>query len=434
MATKKTSKSSVSKKRVLATKKKKFSPGLKNKPKFSAFLLVILVIVLTGAGVYYIYNSFAATAEEAEPPFESEITEGQTATDDPAELAQTGGKAVSGETVNSKAFGTTTPWRTTTKKGIYDSSPYWKGANTKALSSCKLGSFKTISKSKELPIGKTQIRFQNANNTNVNAFVLIPDYQINSNSPRYINFEEHRPSFGTKTNETVKYTYIPNDKSDQQGYTSYVARLSGYYLYKTMTLRPGTAPAVWDYKLYRIKCGSKKVAHIKAPRAVSGAALVATARGQLGVTENPVGSNCGPPQKYQSYCGLSGCNQWCASFVSWVYGNTKLGLNNKPAIKEVGAKQYKDFLNTNASIKKYETLKAVSSNIASNKFAPGDIIIRTRSWTDGHVGMVKSFNGNKLVTIEGNGGDDKVSEHTYVGAAIKTKYDYYGHWKTWPPR
>ncbi len=69
MAIKKTSNSSVSKKKVLVSKKKalttktkkKYSPGLKNKPRFSVALLLIIIFVLTGTGVYLIYNSFAAT-------------------------------------------------------------------------------------------------------------------------------------------------------------------------------------------------------------------------------------------------------------------------------------------------------------------------------------------------------------------------------------
>jgi len=62
MATKK-SKPNIYKKKALVTKKK-FSPGLKTKPKFSVVVLFFLVVALAIPGIYLIYNSMAAAPSE----------------------------------------------------------------------------------------------------------------------------------------------------------------------------------------------------------------------------------------------------------------------------------------------------------------------------------------------------------------------------------
>jgi len=55
----------VTKKKAPITKKKKtFSPGLKNKPKFSVIILFFLVVALAIPGIYLIYNSMAAAPSE----------------------------------------------------------------------------------------------------------------------------------------------------------------------------------------------------------------------------------------------------------------------------------------------------------------------------------------------------------------------------------
>ncbi len=439
MATKKTSKSSVSKKGVLVTKKKspatkaktkkKFSPGLKNRPKFSALLLVVLVFVLTGGGVYYIYNSFAATTEtgDPEPAFEAEVSEGSTAANDPQEVAKTGAITASGEKVNKNAFGTSTPWRTSTSKSVYNNSKYWKSASTTARSTCSLGSFTAISK-KVLPIAKHQIQFKNNNPTNVNYFVMIPDYKINGSAPRYVNFEEHIPGFYTRSNESVKYTFDGSSKSKSQGYTSYVARLSGYYLYKTMTLRPGTTPAVWDYKLYRIKCGAKTVSNIKATRPVNGALLKDKAVSQIGNKED--GVNCGAQiKKYLTFTGM-GCgaqSPWCAAFVSWVFGNTSLGLESKVELRQTGADSMIARLER-ADFKKYVNVKSI--NCGNYDLSPGDILFRRPGQSDGHVGMVRSYSNGVLKTIEGNA-SDMVKQNVYKGGEICRDWNYFADWRKW---
>ncbi|MDD5692870.1 MAG: CHAP domain-containing protein [Patescibacteria group bacterium] len=424
-------KSSVIKKKSTNVKKKKFSPGLKNKPKFSLVMLSILVVALAIPGIYLIYNSRAATtvAGDPEPALEPEVSAGVTAPDDTTELAKMGaGPLAAKETVNNNAFGTSTPWRTSTDKNTYNNALFWKGASTASKSSCVLGTFSATSK-KALIVNQHYVQFKNTG-SNANYFILIPDYQINGGSPRYTNLERHIPGFYTKTNN-AKYKFVADSKSNSQGYTNYTARLSGYYLYKTQTMiapATGTTPAKWQYKLYRIKCGAKKVTNIYAPKAVDGEALKNKAVSQIGTKEDPSGSNCGAKVKqYEAAGGLSCGQPWCAAFASWVYTNTNFKIQNKPALKEPGAGQMQARLE-NSAFKRYVVVKQVKCG--NYDFQPGDILIRHPWQDDGHVGMVRSYSGGVLKTIEGNA-SDMVKQNVYKGSEICQNWQFYGDWRKW---
>ncbi|MFL6163473.1 MAG: CHAP domain-containing protein [Jatrophihabitantaceae bacterium] len=59
-----------------------------------------------------------------------------------------------------------------------------------------------------------------------------------------------------------------------------------------------------------------------------GAAAVANARTQTGVTESPMGSNCGVPhQRYVLWIAPAGtpCVPWCAYFVGWAFDTSSKG-------------------------------------------------------------------------------------------------------------
>ena len=106
---------------------------------------------------------------------------------------------------------------------------------------------------------------------------------------------------------------------------------------------------------------------------------------QLGVLENPAGSN---RQKYGEAYGMNG-QPWCVMFVWWVF-------------REAGFNLRKTASRTDLS----NAYKAAGQWVASG-YKPGDIVMfdftGKRSKTE-HCGIVEKVNGNTLTTIEGNTG------------------------------
>lgn len=117
-------------------------------------------------------------------------------------------------------------------------------------------------------------------------------------------------------------------------------------------------------------------------------------RSQIGVCENPMGSNCGTPYHawYGSYC--QGW-QWCAIFVSWVIWHVDQALFYGLMTAYSG-----DYLNVG---------RMHLREIDLSQIAPGDICIWDRpvgGITD-HIGFVEVVNpgARTFTTIEGNSGD-----------------------------
>lgn len=119
------------------------------------------------------------------------------------------------------------------------------------------------------------------------------------------------------------------------------------------------------------------------------------ARSQLGICENPLGSNSGTPYHawYGSYC--QGW-QWCAIFVSWVIWHIDQALFYGLMTAYSG-----DYLSVG---------RMHLRGIDISQIAPGDICIWDRppfipeGITD-HIGFVESVTGSTFTTIEGNSGD-----------------------------
>jgi hypothetical protein len=115
-------------------------------------------------------------------------------------------------------------------------------------------------------------------------------------------------------------------------------------------------------------------------------------REQIGVCEDPMGSNSGTP--YHEWYGPESQGwQWCAIFVSWVIHHTDPALffNLKTAYSG-------DFLTTGRSN---------GREVDISDIAPGDICIWDRpigGITD-HIGFVESVTPTTFTTIEGNSGD-----------------------------
>jgi hypothetical protein len=133
----------------------------------------------------------------------------------------------------------------------------------------------------------------------------------------------------------------------------------------------------------------------------AGQAIVNLAQQEVGVAEQPPGSNDSPriAQFRQATAG-SGVGPWCAYFTSWAareagtpLGDSGQGFGRVDDVYAWAQKAGKAIPNTGSDVKPQ----------------PGDLIV----W-DEHIGIVKSVGADGTInTIEGNS-SDKVSERSYA--------------------
>jgi hypothetical protein len=135
--------------------------------------------------------------------------------------------------------------------------------------------------------------------------------------------------------------------------------------------------------------GSACAASSDAAGGATGSAIVRVARSQLGVTENPVGSNC---TKYGP------CEEWCALFVAWVWQHAGVRMAG-------GTSPYA------YSGSLYGWVKEHGGRVLSSGETPkpGDAVLY--GWgpkASEHVGIVESVLDGQITTIDGNF-DDRVA-------------------------
>jgi CHAP domain len=132
--------------------------------------------------------------------------------------------------------------------------------------------------------------------------------------------------------------------------------------------------------------------------AQGGAGALQAAQAEVGVTEQPPGSNDGPRiAEYRQATAGSGVGPWCAYFVSWAarQAGTPLGEQGQGfgAVSAVW-----DWAS--------RTGRAVP---AGSTPQPGDLIV----WGGRHIGIVESVGADGSInTVEGNS-SDAVSRRTY---------------------
>jgi hypothetical protein len=136
-----------------------------------------------------------------------------------------------------------------------------------------------------------------------------------------------------------------------------------------------------------------------APSGPVAAAVLAAARAEIGVAEQPPGSNDGPriAEYRQAVAGAPGPGPWCAYFTSWLarqagapLGNAGEGFGSVDAL----------YAWAQSAGKAIPAAGAVPQ--------PGDLIV----W-DEHIGVVESVAPDgTITTIEGNS-DDRVARRTY---------------------
>ena len=134
-----------------------------------------------------------------------------------------------------------------------------------------------------------------------------------------------------------------------------------------------------------------------APGTPAGQAILNAIRPEVGVAEQPPGSNDSPRiAQYRQATAGSGVGPWCAYFVSWAARQAGVPLGDSGQgfgrVDDVYAWAQK-------------TGKALP---AGSTPAPGDLIV----W-DEHIGVVEGVDPDGTIhTIEGNS-SDKVSQRTY---------------------
>ena len=141
---------------------------------------------------------------------------------------------------------------------------------------------------------------------------------------------------------------------------------------------------------------------------MSAEAVIAVARGELGYTESPAGSN--RTKYWQEYDpGFQG-QPWCVAFLWWVF--TKAG---ESAAFFGGGKT--------ASCGTLLTwYKAMGQVVPTASVQPGDIVILNFHWTQDteHCGIVEAKGNGYITTIEGNTGSGNQANGGMV--CRKTRY------------
>lgn len=139
--------------------------------------------------------------------------------------------------------------------------------------------------------------------------------------------------------------------------------------------------------------------------------VVEYAKTQIGVLENPLGSNRGPEvDKYQIAAGLT-LNAstskpgyaWCVAFTYYCYQQAaaKLGIGN-PHIKTAGVLDHWSRAKGKPGIVRISNVDAIND---PTLVKPGALFIIDHGGGLGHSGIVTEVSNGRLVTIEGNTND-----------------------------
>jgi hypothetical protein len=125
--------------------------------------------------------------------------------------------------------------------------------------------------------------------------------------------------------------------------------------------------------------------------------VIEVANSQIGVLEQPLGSNSGPEvEKYLASVGLPKGNSWCMAFVYYCFNEAskKLSVKN-PLVKTGGCLHH--WNETNG--KKITTTQAKNNPLL---ITPGAIFIIDHGSGLGHTGIVIDVVAGYITTIEGN--------------------------------
>ncbi len=156
-------------------------------------------------------------------------------------------------------------------------------------------------------------------------------------------------------------------------------------------------PMTWA-ALFRVATAAATEA--KTPLATE---VLNVARAEIGVREQPEGSNTGPEvNQFLASVGAAPGNAWCAAFVYWCLSKAAANVGERnPGIRTAGAL---DLWNQAGA----KGVKRVACAEAADRPAlvePGMVFVISTGGGHGHVGFVESVEGVVLTTIEGNTND-----------------------------
>ncbi len=131
---------------------------------------------------------------------------------------------------------------------------------------------------------------------------------------------------------------------------------------------------------------------------------VAVANSQIGVLEQPLGSNRGPQiEQYQAAVGIDKGEAWCAAFTYWCFQQAADSLQkSNPVIKTGSVVQHWDL----ARQKGIPVVMTSAARQDPELLKPGMIFIMATGGGTGHTGIVEKVIGGRLVTVEGNTNDN----------------------------
>lgn len=143
--------------------------------------------------------------------------------------------------------------------------------------------------------------------------------------------------------------------------------------------------------------GAEKVPVAEQPKSAGLAAVIAEAAGQIGVMEEPPGSNWGPKVKeYLASVDINFPVAWCAAFLYWCFDKAAADAGKaNPLVKTGGVLKH-----WNSTTAKKILAKDAADNPALVK--PGHIFIMDFGGGAGHTGLVEAVNGGFITVIEGN--------------------------------
>lgn len=124
---------------------------------------------------------------------------------------------------------------------------------------------------------------------------------------------------------------------------------------------------------------------------------VEIANSQIGVREQPIGSNAGPEvEKYLASVHLSKGNPWCMAFVYYCFEEASKTLTTpNPLIRTGGC-----LMQWNST--KAKKITAITAKSNPSLVIPGAVFIIDHGSGLGHTGIVKEVNNGYITTIEGN--------------------------------
>lgn len=127
------------------------------------------------------------------------------------------------------------------------------------------------------------------------------------------------------------------------------------------------------------------------------------AQSQIGIMEQPMGSNRGPEiDQFLRSTGknpATGSYAWCAAFVYWCFNEAaKKALMDNPVIRTAGVMDHWN----KAGQRQIPRLLMNDAFNDPGKIKPGFLFVISSGGGLGHIGIVEQINAGLLTTIEGN--------------------------------